>query len=154
MGSLFQIACSWILKWIKSIGRIKAGQQNCRNIRPPWFFSMYDSHTLCVTFLGIFSFTFCISSMHVCKTMGLWENSKGQVKTFHSKKSFQWQLCCTYINFAVVLSVLLPFLLLYFVRWMDIFTDKSASFKDARPSNPFFIKVFAKLFESQKPMWN
>jgi hypothetical protein len=45
MGSLFQIASSLhILKWIKNIGRIKAGQQNCRNIRPPWFFSMYDSH--------------------------------------------------------------------------------------------------------------
>jgi len=34
MGSLFQVACSCILKWIKNIGRIKAGQQNCRNIRP------------------------------------------------------------------------------------------------------------------------
>ncbi len=34
------------------------------------------------------------------------------------------QLCFTYINFAVVLWVLLPFLLLYLVRWMDIYTDK------------------------------
>ncbi len=34
------------------------------------------------------------------------------------------KFCCTYINFAVILSVLLPFLLLYFVRWMDIYSDK------------------------------
>jgi len=41
------------------------------------------------------------------------------------KKTFQSAIMLrTYINFAVVLSVLLPFLLLYFVRWMDIYTDK------------------------------
>jgi hypothetical protein len=116
---------SCILKWIKSTGRIKAGQQNCRNIRPPWFFSIYDSHTLCVTFLDICFFQHFASARCMCVRWWDYEKiQKARWKLSTVKNLSNRQLCCTYINFAVVWSVLLPFLLLYFVRWMNIYTDK------------------------------
>ncbi len=49
---------------------------------------------------------------------------KARWKLLTVKNLSNRQLCCTYINFVVVLSVLLPFLLFYFVRWMDMYTDK------------------------------
>jgi hypothetical protein len=113
--------------------------------------------TLCVTFLGICFFKHFASAQCMCVRQWDYEKiQKARWKLSTVKKLSNWQLRCTYINFAVILSVLLPLLLFYFVRWMNIYTHKKkiASFKDVRPSNPFFIKVFAKPFESQKLMWN
>jgi hypothetical protein len=116
-----------ILKWIKSIGRIKAGQQNCRNIRLLWFFSMYNSHTLCVTFLDICFFKHFASARCMCVRRWHYEKiQKARWKLSTIKKSFQlpimlhlYQFGCHFYQFCChsCYCTLLG-------EWIYIYTDK------------------------------
>ncbi len=97
----------------------------------------------------MFLLTFCISSMHVCKTMALWENPKGQVKTFHSKKIFPIG------NYVALISILLSFYQFcchscyctLLGAWIYTQTKKEcASFKYVKSLNSLFFQSLCKTF--------